>query len=314
MKTVFLFPGQGAQAPGMARDLWESSQAVKDLFEIASAVAGKDLKKLIFDGSEEDLKSTDNTQIAMTLANISAAVVLSENGIKADYTAGFSVGEYAALYEAGVLGAEDLFRAVLIRGELMEKASRLHDLPSGNAGMSAVLGLPFANAAPLVRALADKQVYIANHSSPTQIVIAGSSDGLNAAEAALDQAGAMKVVRLNVSGPFHSPMLVSARAEFEERCASLTWNNPIKPIVSNVTGASIASGEEARKLAGEQIVSMVRWVDSMTWLKDHGVSLVLEVGPGRVLGGLWRAFTKESKCLGAGTLDAIKEVVNAQNL
>ena len=308
MKTVFLFPGQGAQAPGMAHDLWEASQAVKDLFEIAGDIAGKDMKQLLFQGSDADLKSTDNTQIAMTLANVSAAQVLVEHGISADFTAGFSVGEYAALYEAGILDAADLFRAVLIRGEVMEKASRLHDRPEGNAGMSAILGLPFDTAAPIVRALAAQNVFIANNSSPTQMVIAGSAAGLQAAETALDQAGAMKIVRLNVSGPFHSPLLASARVEFEARCTALAWKDPTKPIVSNVTGSLIKSGAEARKLAGEQIVSMVRWVDSMAWLHNQGANQILEVGPGRVLGGLWRAFTKESKCLGAGSLEAIKEV------
>lgn len=313
MKTAFLFPGQGAQAPGMAKDLWEASPAVKRLFETASSIAGKDMAALIFDGSEDDLKSTDNTQIAMTLANAAAATVLGELGVEADFCAGFSVGEYAALHQAGVLDAEDLFKAVLLRGRVMEKASRLHDKPEGNAGMSAVLGLPFEEAAPIVRGLESKQVYIANHSSPTQIVIAGSAAGLEAAEAALDKAGAMKVVRLKVSGPFHSPMLASARAEFEAGAAAWNWRDPKKPIVSNVTGAFVKTGAEARALAGEQIVSTVRWVDSMGLLRDQGAARILEVGPGRVLGGLWKAFTKDSKCLSAGTLDAIKEAVAAQN-
>lgn len=311
MKTCFLFPGQGAQFPGMAKDLFESSQTVKDLFTAASDATGKDLRALLFDSSEEVLKVTENTQIAVTLANISAAAYLSERGITADATAGFSVGEYAALYEAGVLSLKDLFKAVVLRGEAMEKGSRASDTPEGPAGMSAVIGLPFDEAAPIVESLADQGVYVANHSSPIQIVLAGKAGGLTAAEKALEDAGAMKVVRLKVSGPFHSPLLQNAREEFEAAIADIPFADPKKPIFSNVTGQSITSGEEARKLAGLQIVSTVRWVDSMQNILDGGYQRVLEVGPGTVLTGLWKSFYRKQRALPAGTRDSIEALLEA---
>jgi [acyl-carrier-protein] S-malonyltransferase len=306
MKTVFLFPGQGAQYPGMAKDLFEASPAVRTLFEAAGAILKKDLKRLLFDGTEDELKITENTQAAVTLTNLAAAQVLRECGISPDYCAGFSVGEYAALYEAGVLELADLFKVVAIRGEVMEKASRQHDGTDGPSGMTAVLGLAFQDAAPVVEKLAAAGVFIANHSSPNQIVLAGTAAGLAKAETALTEAGAMRVVRLKVSGPFHSPLLAQAATEFANRTQDLSFHNPNKPIISNVTAKPITSGDEARSLAKQQIVSTVRWVDSMAWLAAQNIGQVLEVGPGKVLGGLWKSFTKEIKCQSAGNMADIE--------
>ncbi|AHC13845.1 ACP S-malonyltransferase [Salinispira pacifica] len=315
MSTVFLFPGQGAQYPGMARDLYEGSDEVKNLFSTASGVLNKDMAGLLFDGSEEDLKSTDNTQAAVTLANISASAVLKEKGVTPAAVMGFSVGEYAALHEAGVLDTETLFRVVQIRGEVMEKGARKADTAAGPSAMSAVLGLPFEEARDVVSPMAGQGVFIANHSSPTQIVIAGTSQGLDAAEAALNDAGAMKVVRLKVSGPFHSPLLEDARTEFEERIGEFTFHDPRLPLISNVSATPIENGEQARKRAGEQIVSMVRWVDSEQYLLDKGFitggehDLVIEAGPGKVLCGLWKSFYKGLRGKPAGTLEAIEKIL-----
>ncbi len=314
MSTVFLFPGQGAQYPGMARDLYQQSDEVKRLFTVAGEVLKKDMAALLFEGSEEDLKSTDNTQAAVTLANISASAVLKEKGYRPNAALGFSVGEYAALHEAGVLDTAGLFQVVSIRGEVMEKGARAADTSGGPTAMSAVLGLSFDDARPVVENLKSRGVFIANYSSPTQIVIAGTAEGLEAAESALSEAGAMKVVRLKVSGPFHSPLLEDARKEFEERIAGIAFNDPQLPIISNVTGTPLNSGGEARRRAGEQIVSMVQWVKSEQYIVDQGIisgsenDLVLEAGPGKVLGGLWRSFYKELRAKSAGTLEAIEKI------
>lgn len=305
MKTVLLFPGQGAQYPGMAKDLWEASSGVKDLFAAASNLTGKDLRALLFEGTEDDLKITDNTQIAVTLANISAAAYLAEKGVKPSAVAGFSVGEYAALWAAGVLSTEDLFKTVVLRGSWMEKVSRESDGPEGPSGMSAVLGLPFEEAQPIVAGLEADRVYIANHNSPTQIVLAGTAAGLTKAEEALEKAGAMKVVRLKVSGPFHSPLLANARSGFEKDIEGIEFKNPTIPVISNVSGKPLASAAQAKEYAGVQIVSTVKWVDCMAQVLALGATRVMEAGPGKVLCGLWRSFTKDFKALPAGTVEAV---------
>lgn len=311
MKTCFLFPGQGAQYPGMARDLWEASEKVKDLFRLASDATSMDLERLLFEGSEEELKATDNTQVAVTLASVAACLVCKEKGIEPEGFAGFSLGEYSALYEAGIIALEDLFPIVKIRGELMEKAARALDTPGsdGRAGMAAVLGLGFSEATDVLDALEGEQVFLANYSSPTQIVLAGTAEGLDKAEELFKESGARRFVVLRVSAPFHSPLLEEARKGLEEVLAGYTFSDPVKSVYANVTGKRIASGEEARSLCVRQAVSTVRWVDEEQSLVDDGFDRFLEVGPGSVLSGLWKAFSKEHPCLTAGKLEDIEKIV-----
>jgi [acyl-carrier-protein] S-malonyltransferase len=311
MKTCFLFPGQGAQYPGMAKDLWEASRKVKDLFVLASEATNMDLQRLLFEGSEDELKATDNTQVAVTLSSVAASVVCREKGIEPDGFAGFSLGEYSALYGAGVLALEDLFPIVKIRGQLMEKAARALDTPGseGRAGMAAVLGLDFSKSSQVLQSLQGKQVFLANYSSPAQIVLGGTAEGLVEAEAAFKDAGARRFVVLRVSAPFHTPLLEEARKGLEEVLAGYSFSDPVKPVYANVTGRCIQSGEEARQLCVRQAVSTVRWVDEEQSLLDDGFTRFLEVGPGSVLGGLWKAFSRDYSCLPAGKLEDIEKIV-----
>ena len=238
MKTCFLFPGQGAQYPGMGKDLFDASASVRELFGQASDATGLDLDALLFRGSAEDLQATNRTQIAVTLVNLAVARVLAERGVAAHGYAGFSVGEYAALAAAGVIADADLFRIVQARGEAMEAASRGADTAAGPAGMAAVIGL-----APerVSAALADVDgAYAANFSSPAQVVLAGTAEGLAAAEQACTAAGARRFVPLKVSGPFHSPLIESARVRFAEVVAGFTFHDPAQPVYANVTGKRIA--------------------------------------------------------------------------
>ena len=305
MKTCFLFPGQGAQYPGMARDLWESSPRVKELFQSASDSVRMDMKKLLFDSTEEDLAATDKTQVAMTLASLCSSTFLRERGVAPDACAGFSLGEYAALCEAGVLTIADVFPIVRIRGELMEKTARGLDSKDGVPGMAAVLGLPALKAVAMIEALSASGVYPANYNSPVQVVVSGTAPGLAAAEIALKAAGAKRLVRLQVSGPFHSPLMAEARAAFDEALGSFTFADPVLPVYSNVTGKRIGSGAEARTLCGKQLVSMVRWVDVQEALLADGCDRFFESGPGTVLTGLLRALRPEARCAPAGTLVSI---------
>jgi [acyl-carrier-protein] S-malonyltransferase len=308
MKTCFLYPGQGAQYPGMGKDLWENSDEVKSLFKKVSDITGKDMKSLLFEGSEDDLKATDNTQLAITLVNVSTSLVLKENGIVPRGCAGFSLGEYSALWQAGVLSTDDLFRIVQIRGEVMEKACRALDTPDGSPGMAAVVGIS-SDEVKAAMAKVPGSIYMANDNSPIQTVIAGEKKALEAAEAVMEEAGAMKYVVLKVSGPFHTPLMESAKIDFEEQTKGFLFSDPQLPVYSNVTAQLIKTGEEARMLAGRQIVSPVLWVAEEGSIMNDGYEQILETGPGMVLRGLWKSFNRQLKCLPVGKYEAIKDLV-----
>lgn len=284
-------------------DLWEESRKVRDLFERASEAAGFDVRTILSTGTAEDLAATDKAQILITLVNLSAATVLAERGIEPAGCAGFSLGEYAALCTAGVLGIEPAFSIVKVRGELMEKASRGLDASGGRPGMAAVLGLPAEKAAEVVRGI--EGVYVANHNSPVQLVLSGTAAGLSLAEERLKAAGAKRLLRLKVSGPFHSPLMEGARTAFAEALAGFAFADPVLPVYSNVTAGPIGSGAEARALCARQVVSPVRWVDEETRIVADGHREFREAGPGTVLTGLFKALRPDVDCRPSGTVEDI---------
>ncbi len=311
MKRCFFYPGQGAQYPGMGKDLWEASQPVRRLIELASDTTGVDCRKALFESTEEELKATNLAQMAIALVNKSAALVLAEQGIVSQGCAGFSLGEYSALNDAGVIRDEDLFRIIQTRGELMERAARRADTAGGTTGMAAVMGLEIGEVASILanvrlEALATV-VYPGLHNAQSQTVISGTAEGLARAEALLTEAGAMKYVALKTSGPFHSPLMEEAREGLAAALEQYRFGDPTKTLYSNVTGGSIPSGAEARRLCAEQVVSTVKWVDVERSVLADGYDEHLEVGPGNVLAGLWKRFQKGLKCHAAGTLAEIQD-------
>jgi [acyl-carrier-protein] S-malonyltransferase len=308
MKTCFLFPGQGAQYPGMGKDLWEASPKVKALFDIASETTSIDVKKLLFEGTEAELRESDKTQIAVTLVNLSASAVLAERGITADGCGGFSLGEYSALCEAGVIAVKDIFPIVKTRGEFMEKASRACDGPKGKAGMTAVVGSTWEQATEVLAKLGRSDVFLSNHTSPTQVVMGGTPDGLAHAEDAFDTAGFRRLIPLKVSGPFHTPLIKAAQDELKSFLASFTFSNPAMAVYANVTGERIASGERARELCIAQVVSTVKWVDEEKNILADGYDRFLETGPGTVLKGLWKGFNTRFQTVSAGKLEEIQKI------
>jgi [acyl-carrier-protein] S-malonyltransferase len=304
VKTCFLFPGQGAQYPGMAKDFFETSKAVRDLFALASDASGIDLKKLLFEGSEEELKQTRNTQLAVALAGSASAICAREHGVQPEGCAGFSIGEWPALAEAGVIGYEDMFRLVAERGRLMDEAGAR----SGGSTMSAVINL---SPAAIEKAIADaglKNVWVANYNSPTQSVISGTEPDVAAAEEAVKAAGAKRAIRLKVSGAFHSPIMAYAGDLFADALKTVVFADPKIALFSNVTGKRVGSGAEAKSLAARQIVSPVRWIDEEAAILAEKPVFCAETGPGTVLAGLWKAVGGEVPCYPFGTLDQISAV------
>ena len=306
MANCFLYPGQGAQYPGMGRDLWEKSSEVKKLFRTASESTSMDLEKLLFEGSAEDLKATDKTQVAITLVNVASALLLKEKGIESSIAAGFSLGEVSALWDAGIISSEDLFPLVSARGKIMEKVSRSLDTPEGSPGMAAVIGLDYDKVDSIIKGENLADLYIANYNSPVQIVLSGTDSALNAGEKIFKENGVRRFIRLKVSGPFHCPLMKDAETEYAEVLDKFTFSDPVKKVFSNVTGAEIKSGEEARKLCSKQLTSAVLWVKEEEAVINLGIDKCFETGPGTVLGGLWKAVGGEMKCHPAGTVEAIE--------
>jgi [acyl-carrier-protein] S-malonyltransferase len=314
--VAFLFPGQGAQYLGMARDFYEESERIRRLFEAAEDASGLSITRVMFEGPEETLNSTDHTQVAMTLGSLAAAEYLKEQGIYPEAVAGFSVGEYAALALADVISLEDVFPLVKLRGEITERASRSLDSDQGRAGMAAVMGLSFesvSQALEKMRSAGAGEAYAAIHNSPVQTVVAGTAKGLAEAKGVLEQAGAKRYIPLKVSGPFHSPLLEEARREFAERIAEVSFSDPVLSMFSNVTGELVESGDAARELCLSQIVSPVQWVAEQRSLISGGFDRLLEVGPGTVLTGLFRALGKqedlgEAECRPAGSVEDIGKI------
>lgn len=310
MKRCFVYPGQGAQFVGMGKDLFDQYPTARELFELASGTVDFDLVSLVFAGSEEEIKATNRSQIAITAVNLAARRVLAEHGIESAAAAGFSLGEYSALVDAGVLAEADALSLVAERGRIMEEVSRSLDSEGGSAGMAAVLGI---DADAIQQALAGAgigDVYPANLNSPVQTVLSGTAAGLARAEPVLKEAGARRVIVLKVSGPFHSPLMEQARVRFADVLSNVGFSDPSKPVYSNVTGTLIATGDEARTLCADQLVKPVRWVDEERLIARDEYDELLEVGPGEVLSGLWKAYQKtypdvDIPCRPAGSVEQI---------
>jgi len=310
--VVFLFPGQGAQYQGMALDFLASgSEGVKKFFDAASAAFGRDAQAMLRDSDADTLKRTDMSQPTVTLANLAAAAYLAEQGWKPKACAGFSLGEYAALVCAGVISAEDCLRLVKARGAAMQaNADRLREAAGGDAsaapGMAAIVGLAPSEVEKLIAQWGVKDLYAANINSPKQVAVSGTAPALTEAETRFKEAGAKRVIRLQVAGPFHSPLLVDAAEAFKPALEAVNFSDPKTALYSNVTGKLVASGAEAKKLALAQITSPVRWVDEeAAIIAAGGFEACLEVGPGKVLQGLWKDSGSELPCCAAGTIEDI---------
>ena len=293
-KYAFLFPGQGAQAPGMIKDVAESSAAAKKVIDEVSSIINVDMAKLLWDTDAAVLSRSDNSQIAITTASLAIMAALKEKGIVPSAAMGFSLGEFPALYAAGVLSFEDVIRVVRERGKIMQAVCE--EIAAANAGhapgMSAIIGLTPDQVKEIAGGI--KDAYAANMNSVKQTVVSGTFDALTEVEKKATEAGARRAIRLAVAGPFHSPLMQKAADNFEKTLSSVSFADPAIPLFSNVTGKQVTAGEEAKKSAVLHLTHPVLWTDEEDKLGGiiNGDSAnewtVLEVGPGKVLSGLWR--------------------------
>ena len=283
-KTAFLFPGQGSQFAGMGKSLAETYPEAARVFEAADAALGFPLSRLCFEGPEDQLKLTENTQPALLTVSIAAHAVLQSKGIAADYVAGHSLGEYSALVAAGSLDFADAVRLVRKRGQYMQEA-----VPSGVGAMAALLKLPEDKlAAVLAEAAQGEIVTAANLNSPDQIVIAGNAAAVERAMELAKAAGARRAVLLPVSAPFHCPLMKPAQERLKADLDATVFRDLAVPLINNWQAREIRTGAEAREGLYQQVPNPVRWADSIRALAQAGVTRFIEVGAGGVLTGLLR--------------------------
>jgi len=293
MNPVLLFPGQGSQYIGMGKSFYDHVQLVRDIFEEASAILQMDLKRLCFEGPESVLVQTENVQPAVTLVNLACFHVIRNEGVLSVAAAGHSLGEYAALYAAGVFSLTDTLKLVRSRGQFMQGAAGQNP-----GGMIAVMGLEFGRLQEICEQVQSVgSIEVANHNSPRQVILTGQHEALKTAGELAKKSGAKLVVPLKVSGPWHSKFMRSASIMMEGRLATCSMKVPTVPVVSNVTGNFYLSTEEIRSCLVQQIVRPVKWVDCITQLIRSGNRIFVEVGPGRTLAGLMRDIDKEVKVI-----------------
>jgi [acyl-carrier-protein] S-malonyltransferase len=291
-KLAFLFPGQASQYPGMGKSLAEAFPESKAVFDEADASLGFSISKICFEGSEEELKLTENTQPAILTVSIAAYRALAQRGITPDLAAGHSLGEYSALVAAGALDLAAAVRLVRGRGRYMQEA-----VPRGTGAMAAILGLSPSDVGEICRKAAMGEVVSpANLNSPDQIVISGSAAAVKRAVEIASQSGAKRAVILPVSAPFHCALMAPAQQRLEPDLRAAKFSNLRFPVITNVDAEEVTSGDEAREALIRQVTQPVRWLDSIREMIESGVSAFVEVGPGKVLAGLLRQIDRSVRC------------------
>ncbi|WP_342566047.1 ACP S-malonyltransferase [Paenibacillus sp. FSL R7-0345] len=305
-KIAFVFPGQGAQAVGMGKDVYDALPQSRAVFDKGDEVLGFSLSRLVFEGPDSELKQTVNTQPALVTASVAYLEALGVKGLKPDYVAGHSLGEYSALVAAGVLSYEDAVQLVRLRGRFMEEA-----VPGGQGAMAAVLGAEREALAGLCRSITAEGniVELANVNCPGQIVVSGSQAGVSAVVERVKEAGGKRAIPLEVSGPFHSSMMKEAAERLAAELQRVTFTAPAVPVVVNVTAAPVTDPEEIRELLVRQVYSPVLWQDSVEWLIANGVDTFVEIGSGSVLAGLIRKIDKTVKVIGINSLESVQAEV-----
>lgn len=306
-KTAFLFPGQGSQSVGMGKDLADHFPVARAVFEEADQALGFSISKLCFEGPEEELRKTFNTQPAILTVSVAALRVMQEAGLACDITAGHSLGEYSALVAAGVLEFADAVRLVNKRGQFMQEA-----VPLGEGAMAAVMGLDREKVVEIC-AEVEKEVgavQAVNFNCPGQIVIAGKTAAVEKAAAALKAAGAKRAIMLPVSAPFHSTLLQPAAAKLAVELDKVPFHEPKLPVVANVTGKIANTSHEIKQLLVTQAANPVLWEDCVAAIAASGVMSSVEIGPGKVLTGFTKKIAPDIVTLNVEDVESLQKTLD----
>lgn len=298
---AFIFPGQGSQTVGMGRDLSDAFPAARAVFDEVDDALGEKLSAVIFEGTEETLRLTENAQPALMAVSMAVVRVLESRGVTvggAAFVAGHSLGEYSALCAAGSFSIADAARLLRTRGRAMQQA-----VPVGHGAMAAVLGLDVeAVEAIAAESAEDETCAVANDNSPGQVVISGDAPAVQRASLLAKERGAKRVLPLPVSAPFHCRLMAPAAAAMAEALAAVTIGAPVVPLVANVTAGPIGDPDEIRAKLVDQVTGRVRWTESVRWLAtDGGVTRLIELGAGKVLAGLARRIVPDMEAMSVGS-------------
>ena len=309
-KLAFIFPGQGSQYVGMGSDFYESFAESKKVFDEANEVLDMDLKGICFNGTEEDLKKTENTQPAILATSIAILKAMEARGIDCEYTAGLSLGEYSSLVTSKSLDFKDALKVVKERGRFMQEA-----VPLGVGGMVAILGLDKEKLPLIIQKTKEFGVVeVANYNSPEQIVLSGEIEGLKVACEEAVKLGAKKAVPLSVSAPFHSSLLVSAGEKLKNELSKVDIRETQKKFISNVDAKLLSNKDEIKPNLVNQVSNSVLWQQSVEYMINEGVDTFIELGPGKSLSGfvkrIGKSMGKEVKALSVNNVNSFEETVN----
>lgn len=302
MSTAFIFPGQGAQTAGMGKDFYENYEVSKEVFDKASELLNLDMKALCFEENEK-LDITEYTQAALLTTSVAMLGVLEEKGIKPDVCAGLSLGEYCALVAGKIMTFEDAIKTVRQRGILMQEA-----VPAGVGAMCAIIGLDNST----IKEICDSMegVFVANYNCPGQTVISGKKEAVEAAAEKLKEAGAKRCMMLNVSGPFHSPLLLGAGEKLYEVLKDVELKEKFDiPYITNVTAEYVTDTKHIKELLRDQVSSSVMWQQSMEKMIENGVDTFVEIGPGKTLAGFMKRIKKDVRMINISAADDIEKAI-----
>lgn len=309
MKIAFLFPGQGAQTVGMGKDFYEEYEVAKKIYKQAEKETGIEVSKLSFEGPEEELNQTKNTQICMVTMSLAILELLKEAGIKAEYSAGLSLGEYVALNYAGAINLKDTLKIIQKRGEYMQNLA-----PEGDWAMAAVLGLSDEAVEEVCKKVKTGFAVPANYNCPGQVAVSGDRAGIQELTELAKSAGAKRVIELKTSGPFHTEKLQKASEALRKELDNIQIGKLESIVVKNLDAKPYTEKDDIKEILAKHVMSPVRFSASIKYMLDNGVDTFVEIGPGKVLTSLVKKVSREIKCINISNVDSLKEAIKELNI